>query len=111
VSVALASPSGFASALVFSPSLVLGPAADVLLTGGAARLSPATVPEPHSGTLQSGDGAGRERLLLEDSPSVETGTTESARRSPAVLGTKGRPHLPGDPWSDDRASDPLAAFP
>jgi hypothetical protein len=49
-------------------------------------------------------------LLLEDSQSVGTRTTDSARRSAAVLGPKSQPHLPGDFGSEDPANDPIARF-
>jgi ELWxxDGT repeat protein len=90
-----------APALVDSPLVVPGPAAGFPLDTGAAGFSLAALADQRSGAFESGDSAGRERLLLENSQSVGAGTTESTRRSPAVLGPKGQPHLPGDFESED----------
>jgi ELWxxDGT repeat protein len=95
-----------APALVVPPSSIPGPAAGLPLDLGAAGLSLAVLADQRSGTVRSADSAGRELLLLEGSQSLGTATTESARRSPALLGPKSQPHLPGDFGSEDPASDP-----
>ena len=77
---------------------------------GAAGLSLAALAEQRSGTVELGDSAGQEHLLLEDSQSVGPVTAESAHRSPAVLEPKSQPDLAADFGSQDPASDPLAPW-
>ena len=99
-----------APALVVPPSLVPRPAAGFPLDTGAAGLPLVALADQRSSAFESDDSAGRERLLLEDSQWKRTRSTESARRSPAVLGPKSQPHLAGDFGSEDPASDPLVSF-
>jgi hypothetical protein len=96
-----------ASESVVPPFVVSGPFTDVTLTLGAAGLrAPAVANQPSSG-LESADSGGRERLLLEDSRSAGTETHDSARRSPAVFGTKSQTHGLEEFWSEDPAISPL----
>jgi ELWxxDGT repeat protein len=77
-------------ALAVPPSLLRGPVAAFPLTAGDPGLSPTTLADRHSGAVESGDSAGRERLLLEDSQGIGHHTTEAAHRGPAALATKNR---------------------
>jgi ELWxxDGT repeat protein len=87
-------------ALVVPRLAVPGPAAGFPLDTRAAVLPVMPLSDRQPSGIASADTALRLHLLLEESLTPGTRSSESARRSPAVLGTKSQPHLPGDSWSE-----------